>query len=66
MGADAPTPGEPETSEEEPVESSIISWAEVYRVSTCGGCNKTDCPHCVNKFLKHLNHQGTTPKGPLE
>jgi len=55
-----------EEDEESPApaaKSSIMSWAEVYRVSTCGGCNKTDCPSCTKKFLSYLNHQGQQPRG---
>ena len=55
---------EPSDTEPEPVaKSSIMSWKEVYNVSTCGDCNKTDCPHCTKKFLSYLTHQGQQPKG---
>lgn len=54
---------EPPVSGETPVQSSVMSWSEVYRVKSCDGCSKADCPACTKKFLQYLNHQGQQPKG---
>jgi hypothetical protein len=63
MSDDQPSPENEPPSGETPIQSSIMSWSDVYRVKSCGKCGKSDCPTCTKKFLQYLNHQGQQPKG---
>lgn len=40
-------------------EKPANSWADVYRVSDCGGCRRADCPRCQARFLSYLRENGT-------
>lgn len=58
--ADGPQPSQAEPAFEKPART----WAEAYRVSNCGNCNRADCPRCAQKFLDFLHGQGKRPAGP--
>lgn len=50
-------------NEPEPEPERELTWAEVYRVNTCGGCQHANCPTCQTTFLNYLHEHGTNRVG---
>lgn len=42
---------------------AATTWAQVYQVAQCGGCGKSSCARCGERFLGFLARHGSMAAG---